>query len=64
MSKLTAEEREQVIRRYLEGYSLRMVAAEFGISLQRVHSLLCERGVERRQAHVNRRAANYAGVRP
>ena len=64
VSEPARKRREAMLARYQEGYSIRQVADEFGVSFQAVHQILCKYGVERRPAHVNRRASNYTGKRP
>lgn len=48
-----------VCKRYLEGHSLREVARDFGICLQRVHQILIAHNIERRPAHNIKNSAKH-----
>ena len=54
----------EVERLYRSGLSLRMVAKDIGISLQRVQQILVARNVPRRPKHVTSRASNYTATKP
>lgn len=52
MMPLSMYDADEIIRLYLEGYSLREVAAKVGCTFQNVHQLLRRRGILLRPPYV------------